>query len=263
MRRFGAILIFLLAIAGCKPSPASRLLGSWSIIGIAPAAMAFGSDGTYQIQSAGEPQPQIGKYEVKGQQLVMHAPSDNPEASDLTFDMKWPEEGKLDLRPVVEGTAAAAYVDATILDNLTIHLSKTSVVQKLSPQSIPPADDSTTCAANVKQLVLATVMYSQDYDEVYPTDKWQELLTPYVKSTKLFDCPELLKEGKHDGYAFNLDVSGAKAQDFAKPETVPMIFDSVVPGPNALSASSTMPKPSRHPKGNSVGYMDGHAASVP
>ena len=77
-----------------------------------------------------------------------------------------------------------------------------------------------TCISNLKQIALAAIMYAQDYDEVLPaasstgwqasahplvpanqyitdfngvgpTDFWQlgDLLTPYIKSVDLFNCP--------------------------------------------------------------------------
>ena len=85
-----------------------------------------------------------------------------------------------------------------------------------------------TCISNAKQIALAAIMYAQDYDEVLPAacstsdrvtshaldpansyitiatadgaslgsaDYWQmaDLLTPYVKSLDLFQCPTLIR----------------------------------------------------------------------
>ncbi|MDX1933686.1 MAG: DUF1559 domain-containing protein [Capsulimonadales bacterium] len=55
---------------------------------------------------------------------------------------------------------------------------------------------STTCLSNMKQMALATMMYTQDYDETYPRNylrgdttrpdwaqlTWRELLAPYIKN---------------------------------------------------------------------------------
>ncbi len=53
----------------------------------------------------------------------------------------------------------------------------------------------TACLSNIKQISLALMMYSDDYDETYPTvdhitgyDWWMPL-QPYVKSAELFRCP--------------------------------------------------------------------------
>lgn len=54
-----------------------------------------------------------------------------------------------------------------------------------------------SCASNVKQLSLATLMYIQDYDERYPSDQWGTnnadpwwiLIQPYTKNGGIVDCP--------------------------------------------------------------------------
>jgi len=59
-----------------------------------------------------------------------------------------------------------------------------------------------TCASNEKQLGLAFIQYSQDYDEMYPQGLpsadgngnrgggWAGMIYPYVKSTGAFSCPD-------------------------------------------------------------------------
>jgi prepilin-type N-terminal cleavage/methylation domain-containing protein/prepilin-type processing-associated H-X9-DG protein len=66
-----------------------------------------------------------------------------------------------------------------------------------------------SCMSNMKQMGLATMMYTQDYDEKYPTTwmittqpspdgaagwpstawYWMQLLYPYTKSMQMFHCP--------------------------------------------------------------------------
>lgn len=53
-----------------------------------------------------------------------------------------------------------------------------------------------SCQSNLKQISLANIQYSQDYDDIYcpsyhnnPYASWMQLLQPYVKSTQLFRCP--------------------------------------------------------------------------
>jgi prepilin-type N-terminal cleavage/methylation domain-containing protein/prepilin-type processing-associated H-X9-DG protein len=54
-----------------------------------------------------------------------------------------------------------------------------------------------SCLSNMKQLSLAVLMYSQDYDELFPTglqnswwdNTWYRIVTPYVKNVQVFRCP--------------------------------------------------------------------------
>ncbi|NCO34344.1 MAG: hypothetical protein AUJ92_17170 [Armatimonadetes bacterium CG2_30_59_28] len=51
-----------------------------------------------------------------------------------------------------------------------------------------------SCQSNLKQIGLAQVMYSQDYDEtIMPNGLtpyyWSDLLQPYIRNRQVFDCP--------------------------------------------------------------------------
>src|SRR3984885_13946756 len=53
-----------------------------------------------------------------------------------------------------------------------------------------------SCASNMKQLGLAFVQYTQDYDELMPGaviggsyQGWAGMIYPYVKSTGVYHCP--------------------------------------------------------------------------
>src|SRR5437868_5355965 len=64
------------------------------------------------------------------------------------------------------------------------------------------------CLSNTKQMANAILMYTQDYDQIYPkvledfqgrywpidpttpVTPWQELLQPYVKNDGVFQCPD-------------------------------------------------------------------------
>jgi prepilin-type N-terminal cleavage/methylation domain-containing protein/prepilin-type processing-associated H-X9-DG protein len=54
----------------------------------------------------------------------------------------------------------------------------------------------TSCLSNEKQIMLGTMQYSQDYDEINPyvygqagSSNWMQLIYPYVKNTGIFKCP--------------------------------------------------------------------------
>ncbi len=53
----------------------------------------------------------------------------------------------------------------------------------------------TTCASNLRQVAMAALMYTQDYDETLVHGSvgltwWPHLLRPYVKSPQVFWCPD-------------------------------------------------------------------------
>lgn len=58
-----------------------------------------------------------------------------------------------------------------------------------------------SCLSNTKQMGLASMMYVQDYDEVFPKGRqtpgvyWYQLFYPYVKSVGVFKCPSLPNNG--------------------------------------------------------------------
>jgi len=46
-----------------------------------------------------------------------------------------------------------------------------------------------SCLANGKQLILSTLMYCQDYDEYFPTEKWVRGTEPYYRNRGVLTCP--------------------------------------------------------------------------
>ena len=57
-----------------------------------------------------------------------------------------------------------------------------------------------SCASNLKQIGLAAIMYSQDYDEtgvfaVFATYDWRVALHPYVKNVQMQQCPSFRPTG--------------------------------------------------------------------
>lgn len=70
----------------------------------------------------------------------------------------------------------------------------------------------TSCQSNMKQMGLAYIQYTQDYDELQPLIStgftaggaprqapWAQLLQPYTKSTQLFSCPSDSGTAVHRG----------------------------------------------------------------
>ena len=64
----------------------------------------------------------------------------------------------------------------------------------------------TSCLSNLKQMGIATMMYTQDYDEHYPLTFiywgsvlawWPDLLQPYLKNRQVFICPSDSTPGQY------------------------------------------------------------------
>jgi len=71
-----------------------------------------------------------------------------------------------------------------------------------------------SCQSNLKQVVLAALMYSQDYDEMTEpgynsgwggSARTRDMLQPYVKNTQLFVCPSATNYSTA-GYGMNSQV---------------------------------------------------------
>ena len=117
-----------------------------------------------------------------------------------------------------------------------------------------------SCASNLKQLSLGALMYSQDYDDVFPDSKqWAEAISPYVKNNALLTCPSVQKGSEPAyGYAMNRATSRVKLSKVRTPATVPMLYDSTNLIRNATDSFTSLPNPGRHGKVNNVAYLDGH-----
>ncbi|MDF2439133.1 MAG: hypothetical protein JWN98_117 [Abditibacteriota bacterium] len=80
----------------------------------------------------------------------------------------------------------------------------------------------TSCLSNLKQVGLALMQYTQDYDERYPFIPWDggntvaagTVLQPYAKSAQLFRCPSdsrgaMQADFKNQSYAYNVHYFSA------------------------------------------------------
>src|SRR5712691_2053452 len=60
----------------------------------------------------------------------------------------------------------------------------------------------TTCLSNTKEMALAILQYTQDYDETFPRDTydgqktwWMDYVQPYIKSEAIWRCPSRSSAG--------------------------------------------------------------------
>src|SRR5690606_22764536 len=76
------------------------------------------------------------------------------------------------------------------------------------------------CQSNLKQIGLAVMQYTQDFDEAFPaaemflgtaTVQWYTLMAPYIKNTQVFVCPTAGKIQRGGGYGWNIYGTGNNA----------------------------------------------------
>ncbi|WP_319586199.1 hypothetical protein [uncultured Desulfobulbus sp.] len=122
------------------------------------------------------------------------------------------------------------------------------------------AAKSTSCLSNTKQLAIAFMMYTSEFDDRMPLrNNWQAALDPYIKSRSIWKCPSA--QTTDPCYAFNSKLEKAKLSDINTPQDTVMVFESV-PGMNQCGGKELFPSPPRHPEGHSIAYADSHAKSV-
>ena len=128
-------------------------------------------------------------------------------------------------------------------------------------QDSPHLAQRTACQSNLKQLSVGLVMYTMDYDEIYPpAGKWATVARPYYKDTQILDCPA---DTGRPSYAMNRNLSGGATLDVKDPASVVMLFETDL---HRLSASGTveaLARPPRHMGGNNYGLADGHVKWFP
>lgn len=141
---------------------------------------------------------------------------------------------------------------------------------------VPPHQDrnkarSYSCLSNLKQQGLAVLQYSQDYDESLPSGGyWMDAVQPYIKNESVFQCPGLATGDRNHtpqlhglyGYAYYSRLSGISATSVKEPELTVLTYDSNTRLRNRADMFTSLPRPGRHPQGNNVSLLDGHAKQI-
>ncbi len=149
----------------------------------------------------------------------------------------------------------------------------------------------TSCLSNVKQLGLALLMYSQDYDEALPNHCpgsgpfWMGCVMPYIKNSQIFSCPSSPRDTAETqtglslprSYGFNFAMSMGKVARAAYPSELIILADSqspddrndccpgvcyIAPVPRNSCCQTNAPWghcSNRHNDGLNNCFMDGHA----
>jgi prepilin-type N-terminal cleavage/methylation domain-containing protein/prepilin-type processing-associated H-X9-DG protein len=149
-----------------------------------------------------------------------------------------------------------------------------------------------SCQSNLKQISLAVMMYTQDYDEqafAPPADLWwPQFYEPYIKSTQVYVCPSALDQKRATSYNLNLNVMNHVS--LTEGRAIPLYqFNSSMTaltldggGPNntesdvsssglsqtadgvgVFGESDFYSVASRHLDGANVAFLDGHVKWLP
>jgi len=145
----------------------------------------------------------------------------------------------------------------------------------------------TACISNAKQLGLAVMQYTQDYDDYLPVSYnpgnpttnryWYQVIDPYVKNTQVRVCPSVPTRAL--GYGWNYDYIGYGSSTtctaynvsaIAKPAETIMLADAwnyviyrpsrygSVPSPGVTTYDYNLAG-CRHNDGANIAFCDGHA----
>ncbi len=99
----------------------------------------------------------------------------------------------------------------------------------------------TSSQSNLKQIGLATIEFSQDHNETFPTGRtiaeWKTATLPYSKLEDLYVSPST-----KEPYSVNPSLSGLSLAQLAEPATTPMFYE----------------KKEDDLGGHNIGFTDGH-----
>jgi prepilin-type processing-associated H-X9-DG protein len=255
--------IIFLAVVGCK-SAASRMAGTWEVASPFSGKIVFNKSGGFERQQIDSTQVESGTYSLDGEKLTLHVQHSLAGPRDESYKATWDGPDGLKLTYIPD--SAEKGITPAMAAAFAFTIRRMSPAEKLVPMT-PVAggasgpDPDSQCVVNVKEIAMGLTMYSQDYDEMWPASSWQESITPYVKNPSVMSCPTVVKNGGTGGYAFNPSLWRAQVSSVTAANT-PMIYESTAPGADASADFYTVPNPPRHPKGNTVGYADGHVVSL-
>ena len=117
---------------------------------------------------------------------------------------------------------------------------------------------STACLSNAKQLGLASVMYSVDWDDRLPVaSSWMGGTQTYIKNKEAYRC--VLFHGQGYGYSYLDRLDSAKLGPIESQADEPLILESRDKRYNSHGGYGLFCGPERHDGKNCVVYVDGHA----
>lgn len=155
-------------------------------------------------------------------------------------------------RPTVAADAATA-LKASILELVAALAFALLAAAVLFPVLAKPRPQLTVrCIANLKQIVLAALMYAEDNDGRLPdAARWPRQLLPYVHHRELYRC-EKDHSGAAVSYAMDSAYSGRRTDEYTRAAERVLFVDADAAGRPVA----------RHNGGCYCAYLDGHVKWV-
>jgi prepilin-type processing-associated H-X9-DG protein len=120
------------------------------------------------------------------------------------------------------------------------------------------------CQSGLKQVALAMMQYSQDWDEKLPPARsWNEALLPYnlYKPNKVIFCCPLVTQG---GFSMNAKLSRAGLHSIIEPSRQVAFYDSSSKAPGfGLGFDASFRHEIDDQKGANYAFADGHVKWYP
>lgn len=158
-----------------------------------------------------------------------------------TLVLRRQEEGTWDVLLAESMSATTGAEEAIVLRNVGLGSSVAT-------------DGQTACQSNLKQLMLAILMYAQDHDEVLPpAETWRDDLMPYCRNAPSFVCPV-----NPWGYTYNTTLSKKPLGQIANPAEAIVLFEVGHVEPNMAADLTKVKLAHRHNGGDDFAYADGH-----
>jgi hypothetical protein len=121
----------------------------------------------------------------------------------------------------------------------------------------PFAEKQIASLNNLKNLSLALILYTDDYEGKFPpSENWPEVLKPYYQNDKILISPFNPEAGR--GYAMNANLDGRKRPEIQQKEQVVLFFECK-PGSPPGGGPELLPEPPRAGRGYCFAFLDGHA----
>jgi prepilin-type processing-associated H-X9-DG protein len=124
--------------------------------------------------------------------------------------------------------------------------------------------NSVQCQSNLKQLAIATMMYSQDNDErMPPSASWAEAIAPRVpaawrsamdSSADPFHCPAAESPAS---YGMNAALGGISESCIDAPAETVLLFDADAPR-RSFAGGDAVVAWTRHAGGPNIAFAEGH-----